>query len=382
VKSLMLSRERIMNLFDVTKIIPAPTISDDPETMARLREELTRCGYDIANCARRLDVFPRLGVSFWPEMRIGWTPKAEDPVSTLITLFIDGRSVSADEVAKQISTFFVDAAIEMGILELNGGELTSDFCLFPCYGKYLITDKAAKNTAINQVMWLWGESYLLGGLVKRTPRRRAVDLGTGSGIHAILASVHCASVVASDVNPRAIAFSKFNAALNATSNVDFVISDLLASIDGDFDLLTANPPYAPDAAAKAGDNFWSGGSNGTELLSRIVHFLPSRLDPDGVAHIVSLYPNPPGTTISQHFDIWLDGKLNEWDVIDHTWRVPTYKDLFSAAPYEGDKSAWRFGVVSLRRSASGNGWWKEVAGRTLFFGSDGACRVVADHDAI
>jgi hypothetical protein len=27
------------------------------------------------------------------------------------------------------------------------------------------------------------------------------------------------------------------------------------------------------------------------------------------------------------------------------------------------------------------GSWKEVAGKGLFFGSDGSCRVVADHDA-
>jgi methylase of polypeptide subunit release factors len=229
-------------------------------------------------------------------------------------------------------------------------------------------------------MWLWGESYILGGFIKRAPRRRSIDLGTGSGIHAILAADHCTSVIGADINQRAIAFSKFNAMLNGTSNVEFVLSDLFKSVDGTCDLLLANPPYAPDSAAKPGDNFWSGGVNGTDLLRRIVEALPARLDQDGTAHLIALYPNPPGTKIRDHFDIWLGGKLADWDVLDHTWPTPQYGDMLSEQPFHGDKSAWRFGVISLRRSATRNGWWKEVAGRGLFFAADGGCNVVADHD--
>jgi SAM-dependent methyltransferase len=350
--------------------------------MTRFVQELRSSGYDLAACAERLEVFPRLGVNFWQKMRIDWTPRKEDPVDNLITLFIDGQGVGADIIAKQISSDFVDAALEMGLAEKNGDLLQSSFCLFPCYGKYLVTDQAEKNTAINQVMWLWGESFLLGGFVKRISRRRAIDLGTGSGVHAILASDHCARVVGADVSPRAIAFSNFNAALNEKSNIDFVMSDLFDSIDGTCDLLVSNVPYAPDTAAKASDNFWSGGIDGTELLRRVVEALPTRLDADGTAHINSLFPNPPGTKIKDHFDAWLGGNLSEWDVLDHTWPVPRYQDLLSERPFHGDMSAWRFGVVSMRRSRGGRGWWKEVAGNGLFFRDDGSCRVIADHDAV
>jgi methylase of polypeptide subunit release factors len=230
-------------------------------------------------------------------------------------------------------------------------------------------------------MWLWGESYLLGGFVKRISRRRAIDLGTGSGIHAILASGHCDRAVGADVSPRALAFSEFNAVLNETSNVDFVLSNLLDSIDGTCDLLVSNVPYAPDTAAQASDNFWSGGIDGYELLRRVVQALPARLDEDGTAHINSLFPNPPGTKIKDHFNNWLVGNIAEWDVLDHTWPVPRYEDLLSDQPYLGDKSAWRFGVVSLRRSRTRQGWWKELADKTLFFRNDGSCDVIADHDA-
>lgn len=288
--------------------------------------------------------------------------------------------MSADLIANQISSAFVDAALEMRLVEKNGDLLTASLCVFPCFGKYIVTDQAEKNTAINQVMWLWGESFILGGFVSRIRRRRAIDLGTGSGVHAILASDHSSRVVGADISPRAIAFSNFNAALNEKSNIDFVLSDLLDSIHGTCDLLIANVPYAPDTAANAGDNFWSGGIDGTQLLRRVVEALPTRLDQDGIAHINSLFPNPPGTRIKDHFDFWLGGKLGEWDVLDHTWPVPRYQDLLSDQPYDGDKSAWRFGVVSLRRSEAGNSRWREVAGRGWFFLNDGSCGVVADHD--
>jgi SAM-dependent methyltransferase len=369
-------------LATIFREVPLPVILERHERMTHFAQELRRCGYDLANCAERLGVFPRLGVNFWQKMRSNWTARAEDPIDNLITLFIDGHQVSADLIAKQTSSTFVDAALEMGLAEKEGDFLKSSFCLFPCYGKYLVTDQAEKNTAINQVMWLWGESFILGGFVKRIPRRRAIDLGTGSGIHAILASDHCARVVGADVSPRAIAFSEFNAVLNEKSNIDFILSDLFDSINGTCDLLIANVPYAPDTAAKAGDNFWSGGIDGTELLRRVVEALPTRLDAGGIAHINSLYPNPPGTKIKDHFDMWLGGKLTDWEVLEHTWAVPLYQDLLSDQPFRGDKSAWRFGVVSLRHSPNSKGWWKEVAGRGWFFGSDGSCRVVADHDAI
>jgi len=270
----------------------------------------------------------------------------------------------------------------MNLIDVDGDLLKSKLCLFPCFDKYIVTDRAVKNTGINQVMWLWGESFLLGGLVNRTKRRRAIDLGTGSGVHAILASGHCEQVVAVDVNPRAIEFAKFNGDLNGIENIEFVLSDLFKSVPGTCDFLAANPPYAPDTAAQAGDNFWSGGVEGTELLARIVEAIPTRVDPDGVCNINALYPNPPGTTISEHFNKWLGGTLGRYEVLDYTWPVPNYEDVLSEKPFVGDKSAWRFGVVSVRRSGSGNGWWREAAGRGFFFRSDGSCTMTADHDVL
>jgi HemK-related putative methylase len=366
----------------VDEAVAPPRILGDSARMKSLADELAGCGYDLANCADRLGVFPRLGVNFWPVLRRKWTPDEDDPVDTLLQLFIDGLGIPADRLRKQMSAAFVDTVLETGLAEENDAILKSKLCFFPCYGKYVVTDRACKNTAINQVMWLWAESYILGGIVKRIPRRRAIDLGTGSGVHAILAGDHCERVVAVDINPRALEFARFNGALNGANNIDFVLGDLFDSVDSTFDLILANPPYLPDQSAVAGDNFWSGGIAGSDILRRIVEQLPTRLEYDGAAHIIALYPNPAGTPTKDHFDNWLDGAIDGYQVLDHTWPVPNFQDLLSERPFEGEKSAWRFGPISLRPCERGKGWWKEVGGPGIFFRNDGSCSVIADHDIV
>jgi hypothetical protein len=58
--------------------IPPPMILERHERMIHFAQELRRCGYHLANCAQRMDVFPRIGVNFWREMRPNWTPRIED----------------------------------------------------------------------------------------------------------------------------------------------------------------------------------------------------------------------------------------------------------------------------------------------------------------
>jgi len=84
-------------------------------------------------------------------------------------------------------------------------------------------------------------------LAALTPRRRfdrALDIGTGSGAQALLASRHTRHVIATDLNPRAVAFTALNAALNGIDNLEVRHGSLFEPVAGEtFDLITCNAPY-------------------------------------------------------------------------------------------------------------------------------------------
>ena len=81
---------------------------------------------------------------------------------------------------------------------------------------------------------------------------RVVDVGTGSGAIA-LALKHerpDADVTATDASADALALARENAEAN-TLDVRFVDGDLLANLDGMFDLVVSNPPYVHAAELAA-----------------------------------------------------------------------------------------------------------------------------------
>jgi len=84
-------------------------------------------------------------------------------------------------------------------------------------------------------------------LSKLVPERfegAALDVGCGCGALALAAAQRGARrAVGVDVNARAVALARFNAALNGFA-ADFLEGDLLAPVRGErFDLILAQPPF-------------------------------------------------------------------------------------------------------------------------------------------
>jgi release factor glutamine methyltransferase len=89
-------------------------------------------------------------------------------------------------------------------------------------------------------------SVLLGEAVLDEVREtdRVLDMGTGSGVNAILAASKSSDVVAVDVNPFAVECARENAARNAVSErIDVRESDVFEKVDGTFDLIVIDPPF-------------------------------------------------------------------------------------------------------------------------------------------
>ncbi len=71
-----------------------------------------------------------------------------------------------------------------------------------------------------------------------------LDMGTGSGISAILAAKRTSNVLAVDINPLAVAAARQNAILNGVDGrIRFAVSDVFDAVEGTFDLILFNPPF-------------------------------------------------------------------------------------------------------------------------------------------
>jgi len=76
------------------------------------------------------------------------------------------------------------------------------------------------------------------------PSDRVLDMGTGSGIGALLAASRSSDVVAVDINPKAVAAAAANAVRNGVADrIRFLESDVFAAVDGRFDVILFDPPF-------------------------------------------------------------------------------------------------------------------------------------------
>lgn len=111
---------------------------------------------------------------------------------------------------------------------------------------------------------------------------RVLDMCTGSGAIAIVAALKTkARVVAADVSEDALAVAKENAQ-KLGAQVDFVQSDIYASVEGKFDVIVSNPPYVKHAemadlapCVKKEPAFaLDGGEDGLDYYRRIIKDAP------------------------------------------------------------------------------------------------------------
>ncbi len=97
-----------------------------------------------------------------------------------------------------------------------------------------------------EVMPITPMSHLLGEAVLAGAHEgeRVLDMGTGSGVNAILAATQGATVLAVDVNPRALEAARANVARNGVADrVEVRYSDVFSEVAGIFDLIVFDPPF-------------------------------------------------------------------------------------------------------------------------------------------
>jgi methylase of polypeptide subunit release factors len=120
------------------------------------------------------------------------------------------------------------------------------------------------------------------GDLAATGTLRLIDIGCGSGAGGILAArmlTAATELVLADINHKALAFSAVNAVLNGPPSTQTVFSDILEGVEGDADVIIANPPYLVDEDRRLYRH--GGGELGISLALRIAGQSMARLAPGG-----------------------------------------------------------------------------------------------------
>ncbi len=325
--------------------------------------------YDEAGCARRLSISSMRDAV---DQVIGGEDRGEsllragDPLGILIALFLFNRPVLRRLLGKVFDPGGLRALEEMRLVERDNATVTSPVAVFPCRDLYVVTDALGDHGVANKVMPLCAESYDLAALVSRRKRLRALDLCTGSGVHALLASRHCRDVVGVDISRRAVAFAEFNAWFNRVANVAFRRGDLYGPVQRTpgYDLITANPPYNPELDSAAGEDYHSGGESGEEISSRIVAGVPTFLNERGDCHIITLLIHREGDTIrrrlrrwmgSSRFDVHLLSQPIDYrpEVLRGDGILPPWARRLRESWRRQKISGFGFGVITLRPTPAG-----------------------------
>ena len=169
----------------------------------------------------------------------------ETPLAALVRLFFLQLPVNADEAEVALGRSGIDALEATGLAEV-GDDVIPRARLLPI-GKLLLASDGFSRDAddpADYVATYTPTARVLDSLTPRPRVERALDVGTGSGIHALLAAQHAGQVIATDVNPRALAYTTLNAALNGLHNVECRQGSLFEPVEGEtFGLITCNAPY-------------------------------------------------------------------------------------------------------------------------------------------
>jgi methylase of polypeptide subunit release factors len=252
-----------------------------------------------------------------PETRLG----------NAIRLLLLQVSIDRDDVVAALGEDGLEALLTTQIAREDGSRIAARGRIVPAEGLLMSFDGFAVG---NDDPHGYVASYTptASWLAALTPRRRfgrALDIGTGSGAQALVASRHCDHVIATDLNPRAVAFTSLNAALNGIDNLEVRLGSLFEPVaDDTFDLITCNAPYvvSPEDRWQYRD---AAGFEADQLSQTVVTEAARHLNDDGFACMLVSWlahsKDDPDARVEQ----WLeDNDCDAWvvslsgaDALDH-----------------------------------------------------------------
>lgn len=291
--------------------------------------DLRSAGFTIDGVAELLgaDADAALGRGvWWPAMRASHAaPPERQRLATLVRLFLLGADEPREKVEAALPSAPLETLAANGVLEFAVGTARAALDIRPHSDgarDFLVVsdqDAALRNGPLrhDHVLGIGGASMSLARAVTRTPVKRALDLGTGCGIQALHLDAHCADIVATDTNERALALAAVTARLNGMA-WDLRHGSLFEPVAGErFDLIVSNPPFVVGSGAR--DYLYrDSGLAGDALCQSLIEQIGDHLVPGGTAHIMANWIVPSDSAGADRQDRvrgWLAGTgLHAWVV--------------------------------------------------------------------
>jgi hypothetical protein len=207
-------------------------------------------------------------------------------------------------------------------------------------------------------------SSSLAQLTVRDEVESALDLGTGCGVQALHLAQHARHVVATDVNPRALAMARLTAALNGL-DIDVRDGSLFEPVLGEaFDLIATNPPFVISPPGSERLVYRDSGMPGDSVVRHLVENAERHLSPGGWCQILANWAHHDGREWRADLEEWFAGSaLDAWvlqrELVDPAAYVEMWladAGLVTAPDYVRRYDAWLDWFADEHIDAVGFGW--------------------------
>lgn len=345
----------------------------EPGHVQNLRTALTRAGFTVDA------VFALLGEDAHRALGRNQTVPARRATSgsgdlaTLVRLFALQVPVDRNRADSALPGL-VEPLAAAGMLQVSGGEVRALVDVRP-YGDedhdwWIVCDPTpgldgrSGPMSPEYVLGISEASSSLAQLTIREKAGRALDLGTGCGVQALHLSQHAGDVVATDVNPRALAMARLTAQLNGL-DIDVRDGSLFEPVAGEtFDLIATNPPFVISPPGGEVLVYRDSGMPGDSVVRHLVENAASHLNDGGWCQILANWAHRAGTTWQDGLEEWFAGQpLDAWvvqrELVDPSEYVEMWladAGLATAPDYVQRYDAWLDWFAEVGIEAVGFGW--------------------------
>jgi methylase of polypeptide subunit release factors len=297
-----------------------------PDLCAGLRAAFQDVGYDVEGVPALLGAAAHAALSRDEPVPARLASADAGPLGTLVRLFLLGDTEPEDALSRALGPVPVADAVRAGLLRPADGPdngLVAALDVRP-YGDdteswWVVSDSERmdgqrRSLSTDHVLGIGQAALSLASASVRRPVGRLLDLGTGCGVQVLHASRHAERVVATDVNPRALALASATFQLSQVE-VDQRLGSWVQPVAGErFDQIVSNPPFVV-GPARVRHTYRDSGLAGDEVAARLVGALPGLLAEDGVAQLLACWLHVRGQDWPDRVAGWLpDAGVDAWFV--------------------------------------------------------------------